>query len=284
MKFNIAIAQIDSVLGDVRSNVKKHLQFIRKAKRAGADLVVFPELSLSGYSVKDINWDVAIRPHGEKLLSEIVKESRNISILLGCVEESPEFGIFNSAVFFEDGNVTTVHRKTYPPTYGMFEERRYFSPGESIRSFDSRYGRLGVLICEDFWHLPLPYLLAKDGAMVIIGIAASPTRLSAEEDRLQIAQVNSEQHKAYARLLSSYVVFCNRVGFEDGVNFWGGSEIIGPGGDPVAQAKQLDEDLVVAEINDSEVRRARRFSRHFLDDDLHLVQRELKRISRERNQ
>ncbi len=284
MEFKLALAQIDSVLGDIKSNVRKHVQFIRKAERAGADLVVFPELSLSGYSVKDINWDVAIRPHREKLLSEIVKESRKISILLGCVEESAEFGIFNSAVFFEDGNVTTVHRKTYPPTYGMFEELRYFSQGDSIRSFESKHGRLGVLICEDFWHLPLPYLLAKDGARVIIGIAASPTRLSSEDDKLRIARVNSEQHKAYARLLSSYVVFCNRVGFEDGVNFWGGSEIIGPGGDVVVEAKHFDEDLVVAEVNDGEVRRARRLSRHFLDDDLRLAQRELRRISREKDQ
>lgn len=129
MEFKLALAQIDSVLGDIKSNVRKHVQFIRKAERAGADLVVFPELSLSGYSVKDINWDVAIRPHREKLLSEIVKESRKISILLGCVEESAEFGIFNSAVFFEDGNVTTVHRKTYPPTYGMFEGVPVFQPG-----------------------------------------------------------------------------------------------------------------------------------------------------------
>ena len=279
MNFKIAVAQTDSVLGDVPKNIKKHVQYVRRAKEAGAQIVVFPELSLSGYSVKDSNWDMAIRPGGEKLLAGLVKESRDISILAGCVEESSEFGIYNSALLFEAGSVTTVHRKVYPPTYGMFEEMRYFSAGKTVRAFDSKAGRLGALICEDLWHLPLAYLLAKDGATVIISMAASPTRVSAEEPPLQIVQANTEQHKTYARLLSSYVIFCNRVGFEDGVSFWGGSEVVGPQGDVIAHAKLFDEDLIIAEINDNEVRRARRFSRHFLDDDVCLTMRELQRIS-----
>ena len=283
MKFTIALAQVDSVLGDVEKNIKKHVEWIRKAREGGADLVVFPELSLSGYSIKDINWDAAIRPTDVKLLDTIVKESKDISIILGCVEESPEFGIHNSALFFEKGKAISVHRKIYPPTYGMFEELRYFSPGKTVRAFNSSVGRIGVLICEDLWHLPLPYILAQDRAEMIIGIAASPTRLSGEEARLQNAQINSEQHRAYARLLSSYVVFCNRVGFEDGVNFWGGSEVIGPSGDVIVQAKLFDEDMVFAEIDDMETRRARRFSRHFLDDDINLVRKELRRISNQRD-
>ncbi len=119
--------------------------------------------------------------------------------------------------------------------------------------------------------------LQKIVQQVIIGIAASPTRLAGQE-ALEIARVNTEQHRAYARLLSSYVVFCNRVGFEDGVNFWGGSEIIDPGGNVLVQAKTFDEDLIFAEIDENEIRRARRLSRHFLDDDVRLVQTELERI------
>ena len=280
MKFVIALAQIDNVLGDLARNIKKHVEFIRRARDGGADLVVFPELSLSGYSIKDDNWDVAIRPTDEKILSEILKESRDISVILGTAEESQEFGIYNSAFFFEKGSAASVHRKNYPPTYGMFEELRYFSPGKSVRSFDSMLGRLGVLICEDLWHVSLPYILAQDGAQVIIGLSASPTRLSGEDERIQNSQVNSEQHKAYARLLSSYVVFCNRVGIEDGVNFWGGSEVIGPDGDVIVQAKLFEEDMVFAEIDDNDIRRARRFSRHLLDEDITLVLSELNRISR----
>lgn len=283
MNFTIALAQIDCVLGDLSRNIKKHVEYIRKARDGGADLVVFPELSLTGYSVKDSNWDIALRPSDTQHLKPLRDESKDISVVVGCVEESEEFGIHNSALFLHDGTVRPVHRKIYLPTYGMFEEQRYFHRGHSVRAFESPVGRIGVLVCEDLWHLPLPYLLAQDEAQVIIGIAASPTRLSGEEEKIQNAQVNSEQHKAYARLLSSYVVFCNRVGYEDGVNFWGGSEVIAPNGEVIVQAAMFDEDIVFAEIKENEVRRSRRFSRHFLDDDIHLVQRELQRIIRSRS-
>jgi predicted amidohydrolase len=282
MKFTIAVAQIDNVLGDLQKNIAKHIDYVRRAKEGGADLVVFPELSLAGYLIKDSNWDLAIRPTDEKLLSSLMKESNDISILLGCVEESADYGIYNSAFFFEKGKVQSVHKKIYLPTYGMFEEMRYFSAGKTVRAFDSCVGRLGVVICEDLWHLPLPYILAQDGAQVIIAIAASPTRLSGDDARTQIAQVNSEQHRAYARLLSSYMVYCNRVGFEDGVNFWGGSEIIGPNGDTIVQAKLFEEQIIFAELDGNDVRRARRFSRHFLDDDIQITLEELGRIKRGR--
>ncbi len=280
MKFTIALAQIDNTLGDLQKNIKKHVECIRRAKDGGADLVVFPELSLTGYAVKDINWDVAIRSTDEKVLKPLLDESDGISIVAGMVEESNEYGINNSALFIEKGTVAHVHRKVYPPAYGMFEEARYFSPGKNARAFDSALGRFGMLVCEDLWHVSLPYILAKDGAQLIIGIAASPTRLAGDEVRIQNAQVNSEQHKAYARLLSSYIVFCNRVGYEDGVNFWGGSEIVSPTGDVVVQAKLFDEEMVFAEIDGNEVRRARRFARHFLDDDIRLTIEELERIKR----
>jgi predicted amidohydrolase len=283
MKFTLALAQVDNVLADIKKNVQRHLEFIGRAREGGADLVVFPELSLTGYSIKDSNWDVAIsapragspEPHP---LRELIEASGDISILVGCVEESGDFGIHNSAFFIEKKTIRSVHRKIYPPTYGMFEELRYFSPGNSVRTFDSALGRLGVLICEDLWHLPLPYLLAQEGAQIVIGIAASPARLAGEGDRTANGRVNTELHKAYARLLSSYVVFCNRVGIEDGVNFWGGSEVVGPGGEVAVQAKLFEEDLIFATIDDNEVRRARRFSRHFLDDNPRFVVSELQRI------
>ena len=273
----------DSVLGDLSRNIKKHIEFVQKAKEGGADLVVFPELSLTGYSVKDSNWDLALRTADAHQLKPLIDASKGISVVAGCVEESADYGIYNSALLIEQGTVRSVHRKVYLPTYGMFEEQRYFSPGESVRAFDCSLGRIGVLVCEDLWHLPLPYLLAQDGAQTIIGISASPTRLAGEQAKPQNSQVNSEQHRAYARLLSSYVAFCNRVGFEDGVNFWGGSEVVAPNGDVVVQAAMFDEAIVFAEIKEQEVRRARRFSRHLLDDDPHLVQRELRRILKARH-
>lgn len=280
-KYSIAIAQIDSILGDVKRNVAKHVEFVRRAKDGGADIVVFPELSLSGYSVKDLNWDVAISLHDPSVLEPLMKESADIGILVGGVEEADDLGIYNSAFFIEHGIVSCAHRKVYLPTYGMFEEMRYFSPGSVVRTVETHVGKLGVLICEDLWHPALPYLMAHQGAQVIIGMAASPTRLNARKDMLQVAEVNLEHHRSYARLFSVYVLFSNRVGFEDGVNFWGGSEAVAPSGAVLVQAKHFDEDLIFADIELNELRRARRFSRHFLDDDPHLVARELRRINRQ---
>jgi predicted amidohydrolase len=284
MKHLIALGQIDPALGDLKKNISKHLDVVKRAKEGGADLVIFPELSLTGYSIKDMNWDLAISAGHSSILDALKKESDEISILVGGIEESSSFGIHNAAFMIEKGSVKCVHRKIYPPTYGMFEETRYFSPGKTVRAFESRLGKIGVIICEDLWHVTLPYLLALQGAWAIIGIASSPTRLSPGETDLKIARINAEHYKAYARLLSTYVIYCNRVGYEDGVNFWGGSLVAGPDGEIVVQAKQLDEDLVFAEIDTNEVRRARRFSRHFLDEDPALVQRELRRIAKERDE
>jgi predicted amidohydrolase len=280
MDFSLALAQIDPVLGDLDRNITAHCAMAERAAKAGARMVVFPELSLTGYSVKDMHWDLAINvARDPSRLQRLLEMSRTITIVAGGVEEGPGFGIFNSAFLFEGGTVRTVHRKTYPPTYGMFEEMRYFSKGSSVRAFDTPFGRFGVLICEDLWHISLPYLLACDGAEVIIALVASPTRMSGPSEGLEASSVNSENHKAYARLLSVYIAFCNRVGFEDGVNFWGGSQVVAPGGEVVATGKLFEEDLVVVQIADEEIRRARRFSRHFLDEDSGLVIRELQRLT-----
>jgi predicted amidohydrolase len=163
----------------------------------------------------------------------------------------------------------------------MFEELRYFSPGDSLEVARTRNGLIGVLICEDLWHLPLPYLLAQQGAQVLVALVASPTRVTGSATQLHIAKANGENHGAFARLLSSYVVFCNRVGFEDGLNFWGASSVTGPDGSVIAECRQFEEDIVVCNISDAEVRRARQSSRHFLDDDPHFFLRELKKIVRD---
>lgn len=281
MNFTLALAQIDPVLGDLHRNVEMHCTMAHRAREGGADLIVFPELSLTGYSIKDLNWDLAINIERDvSPLQPLLDASRSIAIIAGGVEEDSAFGIYNAAFYFRDGAVRTVHRKIYPPTYGMFEEMRYFSRGRSVRAFDTGQGRVGVLICEDLWHLSLPYMLALDGAQVVIALAASPTRVSSNEEQLHTASVNMEHHRAYARLLSTYLAFCNRVGFEDGVGFWGGSTLVGPDGSVDAQAKLLEEDLVLAPVHENEVRRARRFSRHFLDEDPKLVASELERIIR----
>jgi predicted amidohydrolase len=278
MKHLIALAQIDSATGNVSKNLEKHLEYIRRAKEGGADFVIFPELSLTGYSIRDMNWDVVVSDQHHPAFKALAKESKEISILAGGVEESAEFGLYNSAFLFDKGKLVHAHRKVYPPTYGMFEESRYFSSGKTARAAETSLGKLGVLVCEDLWHLSLPYLLAQQGAWMILGIIASPTRVTAGEKEPTIGVVNAEHCRTYARLLSTYIVFCNRVGYEDGVGFWGGSIVVAPSGEIVGQAKFLEEDLVFVEVDTNEVRRARRFSRHFIDEDPTLLLRELRRV------
>lgn len=283
MKFRAAIAQVDATVGDLKRNIDHHLKVIDRSVREGARLVLFPELSLTGYTLRDLAYEVALDPVRDRLLEPIRKISKRITIIAGLVESGNDHGVYNSAVCFEEGTVRHVHRKIYPPTYGMFEEGRYFSQGTSVSAFDSKLGRLGMLVCEDFWHLPLPYLLARDGAEVLLSLTASPTRMTGAKDDLTNARINHEHHATYARLLSSYVLFSNRVGFEDGVNFWGGSAVFDPSGEKSVKGKYFEEDLLMAEITGEEVQRARRFSRHVLDENPHLVLETLRRLKRGEN-
>lgn len=278
MKSIVAVAQVDCVLGDLKRNIEKHIDYIQRAIKEKASLILFPELSLTGYTLRDINVDVAVNPFKSKLFDDFKKLSKEIIIIVGGVEEGGNFAIYNSAFVFENGEIRHVHRKVYPPTYGMFEEMRYFSSGRNIRAFDTRLGRIGVLICEDLWHISLPYILALDGATIIAGLAASPTRVSGESEDLINYKINSEHHKTYARLLSVYLLFSNRVGYEDGVNFWGGSEVVNSDGEVVAVARLFEEDLILAEIDFNTIKRSRQFSRHFIDENPYLVERELRRI------
>lgn len=283
MKFKIAVAQINPTLGDYDKNIKKHLQFIDKAVRKKADMIVFPELSLTGYTLKDLNFDMAINPYVNEILRPLRVKSKKITIICGGVEEDENYGVFNSAFYIEDGEVKFTHKKVYPPDYGMFEEMRYFSRGKKADVHDTKFGKLGVLVCEDLWHVSLPLLQALKGAKIIIAIASSPTRLAlnSKSKILKNYEINSEHHKAYSRLLSSYMVFCNRVGFEDGVNFWGGSEIVDPFGNVNKAAKFFDEDLIFSEINLNSVRRSRQLARHFLDEDINMLRNEVELLQRE---
>jgi predicted amidohydrolase len=275
----IAAAQIESVLGDLEKNIEHHLNYCDEAIRNGADMIVFPELSLTGYSLKDLNYQISINTGKTKALDKLKDKSRKISIICGLAEEDDNFAIYNSGIFISDGEIKFTHRKVYPPTYGLFEEFRYFSRGRECRAHETKFGKIGLLVCEDLWHLSLPYTVAMDGAQIITGIAASPTRLAVNYEKFKNYEINSENHRVYARMLSSYFVFSNKVGFEDGINFWGGSEIVDPFGNVLSAAKLFEEDMIYAEINFEEVRRARHQARHFLDEDLDLTIRNLKKIN-----
>jgi predicted amidohydrolase len=282
----IALAQTTSVLGNIAKNVERHAELAKQAIAQKADAIIFPELSLTGYTVRDINFESAIRA-GSTLLDPLKKLSKDITIICGGIEEDERGAVYNAAFLIEDGDVRHVHRKVYLPTYGLFEEGRYFRSGCDARAFDSsRLGRIGLLVCEDLWHPTLPYIQALDDAQMIITIAASPTRLDSGDDAKTSKDpenytINREHHAAYARLLGSYFVFVNRVGVEDGVNFWGGSEVVAPSGETVARATFFDEDLSYCQISPEQVRQARQLSRHFLDENplltRHLLEKTIER-------
>ncbi|MCU0452290.1 MAG: hypothetical protein MUE68_01395 [Bacteroidetes bacterium] len=276
----IALAQTDARLGDLRANVERHVERAEEALRAGADLVAFPELSLTGYTVRDLAGELALDPSTDVRLAPLREISRRISVIAGCIEAGPDHGVYNSAICFEGGALRHVHRKVYLPTYGMFEEGRYFSAGRLVEAFDTKIGRIGMLICEDLWHVSLPYLLAMDGAEVIVSLTASPTRLGGEGTESDQRRVNHDHHRTYARLLSLYSVFINRVGVEDGVGFWGGSAVMDPNGQAVVASESFDEALLTAPVDAAVVRRARRGSRHLLDERPEIVLQNLERISR----
>jgi NAD+ synthase (glutamine-hydrolysing) len=277
MKCKVAVVQCDARVGDPIANRETHLRFIDKAIRNKASLIVFPELSMTGYTLRDLAGEQAIDPLVDRLLDPLKKKSKQISIALGFVESGSNHGIYNSAIFLEDGEIKHIHRKVYPPTYGMFEEGRYFSQGSTAQAFDSKHGRFGMLICEDAWHMSVPYLLAMDGAEAILCLTASPTRLGSDKASLTIADVNHEHHRSYARLLNVYTIFSNRVGMEDGVSFWGGSTVTDPQGSQIAEGKLFDEDMIFADLDSKQVQRARRASRHFLDERPEILLRALRK-------
>ena len=165
----LAVAQIDTVLGDLDANLEKHLAQIDDAVQAKADLVVFPELSLTGYALQDLTSAVA-RPASSEdpIFKPLLEASRNVDVLVGFVELDSRNRFYNSAAYLSQGEILHVHQKVYLPTYGLFDESRFFAWGDSIRAFDTPLGRLGVLICEDFWHASPPYLLWLDGADILL--------------------------------------------------------------------------------------------------------------------
>jgi predicted amidohydrolase len=210
--------------------------------------------------------------------------SRYLSIVVGLVEESPDYRFYNSAFLLEGGEVRHVHRKIYLPTYGMFDERRYFASGSRLQTTESRWGPLGLLLCEDLWHPSAPYLLSLEGMDLLIGLSSSPGRGLGAEPKLESVKIWECFNYTYAYLFSCFVIFANRVGFEDGVHFWGGSEILSPAGISLAKAKYHEEDLIIAELETSELRRERATSPLLRDERPGLVLRELDRIMGKRCQ
>jgi predicted amidohydrolase len=273
-----AIAQINPKLGDLDANLALYEETIRRGVKEKADFLLFPELSLTGYFLRDTVPSVALTMKSAEL-KPLKQLSRELPFVAGLVEESADHRFFNSAVYFEGGEARHVHRKVYLPTYGMFDEQRYFARGDRVRAFDSKFGRLALLICEDLWHPSTIYLAALDGALAVICPSASPLRgIVDEQAQDDNARYWEMINRAYAETYSLFMFYGNRCGFEDGVGFWGGSEIVDPFGQRLAKARYYDEEFLVADVAFESVRRKRTMSPLLRDEDLDLTINELLRI------
>lgn len=280
----IALAQVAPRLGDLEANLARHHELIAQGREAGAGLVVFPELGLTGYLLQDLAAEVAMRLDDPRLRS-LAAATHGLSAVVSFVEESADHRLFISAALLEDGEVRHVHRKIHLPTYGLFDERRFFAPGDLVRSVPSRLGvGVGLAVCEDFWHLATPQLLALDGAQILVNVSSSPGRDLARSHEVGLGTAASWRGlmRTYAQLTTSFVVFCNRVGVDESLSFWGGSEVIGPTGAPVFAAPMFEEGLFTADVDLADVRRERISLPLLRDERPELVAREWRRLIAER--
>jgi len=278
-KLKVGLAQISPFLGNVQSNLRLHLDMIEQARKQEVQLLCFPELSLTGYVLKDQVFEVAIMAtENNAIMAELLAASQSIDLLIGFVEEDRRHRYYNSAVYLSQGQIVHVHRKVYLPTHGMFEEGRYFAMGDSRRAFDTSFARAGILICRDFWHMSSPYALWLDGADILLLMSASPGRGLSSEAALGSSRLVELLNQMYATFLTSFVLHCNRVGFEDGINFWGGSTIFGPDGNLVAQAPYFEETLLTATLDLGALRRARIQLPLLRDERPDLLCKELERV------
>ena len=280
-RLSVALAQIDPALGDRGRNLERHHEWVKRAADAGARLLVFPELSLTGYFLKDLVPESAIQLDSKEM-RDLAALSSELDIVLGTVIESPDHRYFNASLYFSQGELVHMHRKVYLPTYGMFDEQRYFAPGDRFRSFATPFGRAGMLVCEDIWHLSSAYILSLEGVDMIICPSSSPGRGITTDERLGTAESYRLVCRTYAQFLTTFFLYCNRVGFEDGANFWGGSMVIGPNGDIIAQHEDADEALVLATIDLADVRRERLANPLLRDERIELTINELRRVWHER--
>lgn len=278
-KTTVGVWQFAPRLRDPAGNAAR---IAEQARTAGVDLLVTPELSLTGYDLRD-DVHAAGRPiqAGDAAAATFGADFGKNAVLLGAVERADTAIPYNAAVLIENGRVAKVQRKVYLPTYGMFDEARYFGRGRRVQPFQLNGFRFGVLVCEDFWHPMLVYLHAMQAADVLIVMAAAPGRgaWAGGEEGGFFASSDAWQRigRAYAQLYGVYVIVCNRTGVEGGVTFGGESVVIGPDAAVIRRAG-IDEELLTFDVERAALDAARTPYAHLRDDDAGLVLDELQRI------
>lgn len=246
-KIKVVLAQINCKPEDKIENLKKMQKAVAEAKKHKADLIIFPELSLTGYVIRDQIYDLAETIPGPscKIIEGIARKAK-AHVIFGMPElsEKAEAIIYNTAVFVGPDGLIGKYRKMHLPTHSVFEEKRYFRQGYQTAVFDTALGKIGLIICYDIFFPELSRLMRLKGAQLIICISASPSTRRTFFETLTIARAMEN---------AAFLAYVNLVGIEDGLQFWGGSRIVGPSGKVFAQAKYDEEDFVICDINYADI-------------------------------
>ncbi|MGC8895248.1 MAG: carbon-nitrogen hydrolase family protein [Candidatus Bathyarchaeia archaeon] len=247
-KIKLALAQISCKRGDKKENIKKMEKITNKAKKQGADLVIFPELSLTGYVVRDQIYELAETMPGPsvKAMEDIARKT-NTYIIFGMPElsEKTKATLYNTAVLVGPEGFIGKYRKMYLPTHSVFEEKRYFRAGYHATAFETKIGKIGLIICYDIFFPEVSRLTRLKGAQLIVCISASPAVRKAFFEVLTVARAIEN---------TAFLAYVNLVGIEDGLQFWGGSRLVGPNGKVLAQAKYDEEHIVMCDVDYADIK------------------------------
>ena len=250
-RLRAAMAQINSTVGDLDGNAAKIIERIREAESLGADLVAFPELSLTGYPPEDLVLRRGFVEDNLAALERVREATRGLHVaaIVGFVDYAHD--IFNAAAVIQGGELAGVYHKHYLPNYGVFDEARYFRPGEGVQLFDIAGARVGVTICEDIWYSSGPMQdQCLAGAEVVVNINGSPFHAGKSQQREQMLATRAADNAVLT-------LYCNLVGGQDVLIFDGGSTVYGPGGDLIARAPMFQEHLLTVDLDVEEVRQTR---------------------------
>jgi predicted amidohydrolase len=252
----VALAQISTCPGQLSHNLAKHLEMARRAREAGARLVIFPELSVTGYLLAHGVHELAMEGDDPRL-APLLEASRDITMIVGAPLRLRGGGIANAALLLEGGEIRDVHAKLYLPTYGMFDEGRYFVPGQRGVAVTCALGRFGILVCEDAWHLSSAVFLARQDVDAFAIVAGGPTELDAGTQAAGARRWHAIV-TAIGATLATPVFFANRCGWEEGVMFGGGSWAVDARGSALVEpAPALAESLVLARLSFAAARHVR---------------------------
>jgi len=284
---------------DIQTNIEEVIEKIYHGKENGAQLIVFPELALTGYFVGQKYHEVALKLDSREI-KKLIAASKGTAIVVGFIEESLSVNFYNSAIVAVDGEIAFTYRKLNLPNYGVFEERKFFSAGKHIPVLKLHNFVIAIFICNDLWHPSLPYLGITQKADIFVTILnSSQGSMGTEFSNIETWQIINS---FYARIFGIYNICVNRVGEERSQNrrltsceksesqipndssvrttyrFWGGSEVINPFGQHIAQAELYKPDEIFAEISLDLLRKKRILLPYLRNDDPYFTHRELQRI------